>query len=590
MKTLVVEDDANMRFLFETLLRARGHEVHAFGDAESALKSFETHHHPLVLSDWVLEGMDGVELIRRMRALPGGGDTIILVITSRNQTEDLLQALAAGADDYLTKPFNPELLIVRLMIAENRVQGRRERQETRGRLDETVLALAKAHADLQTLLGRLQVGTVFTDEHGCLTYVNPLACRLLGVRDPEDLGKSWRRVFPFSEADQSRLEAMSSAPTGGRLSLALPPKSGSDARYIMEAEVQEDPRDPRRQLFFFYDVTEVHDLRKELDSRARLQNLVGVSEPMQAVFQVIKDVAEVDATVLIEGETGTGKELVARAIHDLSPRKTRPFIAVNCAGLTDSLLTSQLFGHRRGAFTGAMQDHEGLFESANGGTLFLDEIGDIPMPVQTALLRVLQEKEITRVGENRPRKIDVRVLCATHRDLSAEVAKGNFRADLLYRIRVARVSIPPLRLRREDIPLMVAAFLQQLRASMGKRINGLESDAMRLLMSYDWPGNVRELRSALEFAVIRCRGNALQVEDLPAELHALNIPTSPAKPEPEPMRHAEQPPRNKALSLDDALQRAQGNRTEAARLMGVSRATFYRLLSRQGTDVTTEPR
>ena len=177
---------------------------------------------------------------------------------------------------------------------------------------------------------------------------------------------------------------------------------------------------------------------------------------------------------------------------------------MNCAGLTESLLSSQLFGHKRGAFTGAIEDHQGLLEAANGGTLLLDEIGDIPMTVQNQLLRVLQEREITRLGESRPRKIDVRVLAATHRSLSDEAAKGSFRSDLFYRIRVARISLPSLRARREDIPLLAASFLAQFSAASGKRVTELSHDGLRLLAGYHWPGNVRELRSAIEFAVIRC--------------------------------------------------------------------------------------
>jgi DNA-binding NtrC family response regulator len=291
---------------------------------------------------------------------------------------------------------------------------------------------------------------------------------------------------------------------------------------------------------------------------------------MQQVYQQIRDVARVDSTVLIDGETGTGKELVARAIHAASHRKDKPFVAVNCAGLTESILSSQLFGHKRGAFTGAIEDHQGLFEAANDGTLLLDEIGDIPITVQNQLLRVLQEREIVRLGETRPRKIDVRVLAATHRNLSDEVAKGNFRADLFYRIRVARIAVPPLRERREDIPLLAASFLAQFSVAGGKQVTEMSHEVVRLLMDYDWPGNVRELRSAIEFAVIRCRGSAIQPDDLPPEIiepadFASSIPGDPLSDE-------------KARFLE-ALNRSRGNRALAARLLGISRATLYRRLA-----------
>jgi DNA-binding NtrC family response regulator len=341
-------------------------------------------------------------------------------------------------------------------------------------------------------------------------------------------------------------------------------------RLWLEADVKDDPRDPRGKIFFLYDVTEVHDLRRLLDERAQFYDLLGKSAVMQQVYQQIRAVARVDSTVLIEGETGTGKELVARAIHAASHRKDKPFIAVNCAGLTEALLASQLFGHKRGAFTGAIEDHQGLFEAANGGTLLLDEIGDIPMAVQNQLLRVLQEREIVRLGETRPRKIDVRLLAATHRSLTDEMTKGNFRTDLFYRIRVARIAVPELRERREDIPLLAASFLAQFSAAVGKSVTELSHEAVRLLMDHPWPGNVRELRSAIEFAVIRCGGAVLQPDDLPPEIiepanFISSIPGDPLNDE-------------KARFLE-ALTRSRGNRALAARLLGISRATLYRRLA-----------
>lgn len=657
MKTLVVEDDPSMRLLLETLLRARGHDVSTFADAAAGLEAWKQEPHPLVLLDWMMKGMSGVDLCRQMRSLPGGQSCVIILITARNQPEDLLAALDAGADDYITKPLSADLLIVRLMIAEERVHTRHARQHAEVRLKETHQALEKHHADLLAVLDSLRVGIALIDEQGRLTFLNGLASQLMGVGSDQCLGRPWQEVFALEADDRAHLSKELQQPQleQERWSLRMENRNGN--QFWVELEVQPDPRDPARRIVFFYDVSEVHDLREQLDTRARFHQLIGRSEAMQRVFQQIRDVAPVDATVMIEGETGTGKELAARAIHDNSNRKAGPFIAVNCAGLTDSLLTSQLFGHRRGAFTGAVSDHEGLFESANGGTLFLDEIGDIPPNVQTSLLRVLQEKEVTRVGENRPRKIDVRVLCATHRNLLKEVERGAFRADLLYRIRVARVTMPPIRQHPEDIPLMVASFLNHFRTAIGKRVLSVSADAMRQLAQYPWPGNVRELRSAVEYAVIRARGPVLLAEDLPAEIleltqgsrrgslrggepersgtrlelanppplpvpsgasvpaagsPPLTLPSPPAaaavlprgRPEPSSRgdhlertafarRLAPAAPDDSDLpmteelrqSLLNALRRARGNRSNAARLMGVSRATFYRYLTRAGISV-----
>jgi DNA-binding NtrC family response regulator len=321
-------------------------------------------------------------------------------------------------------------------------------------------------------------------------------------------------------------------------------------------------------IVFLYDVSEVRALRRRVEERASFDDMIGASPAMQDVYRLIEDLAQVDSTVLVEGETGAGKELVARALHTRSRRSGGAFVAVNCAGLPESLVASQLFGHKRGAFTGAVADQRGLFEAASGGTLFLDEIGDVPPGVQTSLLRVLQDKQVTRLGETSSRKIDARVVVATHRDLNEEVREGRFRADLLYRIRVGRIRLPALRERREDIPLLVKRFLADLRAEIGKPVSGTSTEAMRVLTAYRWPGNVRELRSALEFAVIRTRSERIQPDDLPPELDA-------------PPADSDEAERRR---YENALERAGGNRTRAAELLGISRATFYRRLGQLGLD------
>ncbi|MCH5375163.1 MAG: sigma-54 dependent transcriptional regulator, partial [Planctomycetes bacterium] len=339
----------------------------------------------------------------------------------------------------------------------------------------------------------------------------------------------------------------------------------------LEVEIVDDPRDRQRRVLFIYDISPLFDLRRQLDENAAFEGLIGRSKSMQQVFQAIQELARVDSTVLIDGETGTGKELVARAIHQLSPRRASPFVAVNCAALNEDLAASQLFGHRRGAFTGAFDSQQGFFESARGGTLFLDEIGDLPLRVQTTLLRVLEENTVTPLGDPRPRPVDVRVLAATHQDLARETADRRFRKDLFYRIRVARISLPPLRDRREDVPLLVRAFLADHRAALGKWIDDVGDTTMAVIMAHDWPGNVRELRNALEFAVVRAKGSILQPADLPPELC-------------EP--HGAEGFDSAGMAREDriraVLEQAQGNRTRAAALLGVSRATFYRRLRELG--------
>jgi len=444
------------------------------------------------------------------------------------------------------------------------------RKLAENQLQEMYRQVERSRNDLRSILNELRIGTVMTDKNGHVIFLNSAARRLFDRPESVSNDLPWQKLFGLDVENTRNLRAVIDKPLAERNRIALHLDAIDGRRLWLEADVKDDPRDTTGKIFFLYDVTDVHDLRRLLDERAQFYDLLGKSAAMQQVYQQIRAVAQVDSTVLIEGETGTGKELVARAIHAASHRKDKPFVAVNCAGLTESLLGSQLFGHKRGAFTGAIEDHQGLFEAANGGTLLLDEIGDIPMTVQNQLLRVLQEREIVRLGETRPRKIDVRLLAATHRSLSDEVTRGNFRTDLFYRIRVARIAVPALRERREDIPLLAASFLAQFSAAAAKRVTELSNEAVRLLMDHPWPGNVRELRSAIEFAVIRCGGAVIQPEDLPPEIGApsdfgSSIPGDPLNDE-------------KARFLD-ALDRSRGNRALAARLLGISRATLYRRLA-----------
>ena len=314
-------------------------------------------------------------------------------------------------------------------------------------------------------------------------------------------------------------------------------------------------------------MSEVQSLKKSTkDYLPIFHNIVGKSWQMKSIFAQIEELAKIDATVLIEGETGSGKELAARAIHNAGGRSRKPFIAVNCAGLSESVLVSQLFGHKRGAFTSAITDQIGFFEAANGGTLFLDEIGDISPTIQTNLLRILEEKEVTRLGETKPRKIDVRILTATNQDLNKLVSNGSFRTDLFYRIRVMRLQLPPLRERLNDIPLLIENFLQEYQNSTGKPVSSISKDTLQKLLEYSWPGNIRELKNTIQQAILKSKTNTIQINDLPIEISGLSDITTMLSIEEEQQR------------LLAAIESANGNRTLAARLLGLSRATFYRRL------------
>ncbi len=453
------------------------------------------------------------------------------------------------------------------MLAEDLTMKSHRRAETSlmGQLE----ASERTKDDALALLQHLGLAALVLDERGCITFVSDRGLVILGLAADHVIGRVWEQALPLKKEDRSMIrEMINTSSTNGKVGPVC--LEGPRACWI-EMEIHRDPRHPGRQIVVLNDRTELHTLRQALNEQASFHDLVGKSPAMLRIYQLVREVAQVDTTVLIEGETGTGKELIARAIHFSSARKKKPFIAANCAGFTDSILTSQLFGHKRGAFTGAVHDQQGLFEAAEGGTLFLDEIGDIPPPVQTALLRVMQEKEITRLGEARPRKVDVRVVAATHHNLSEDVVRGAFRADLLYRIRIARVQLPPLRERREDIPLLTHSFLSQICTATGKTIDGISPDTLRLLMCHVWPGNVRELKSAIEFAVISCKGRHILPTDLPPEIAAVPVAPSPSTWIP----LSGQDEKSKLLA---ALSDAKGNRTEAAKRLGVSRATFYRRL------------
>jgi DNA-binding NtrC family response regulator len=264
---------------------------------------------------------------------------------------------------------------------------------------------------------------------------------------------------------------------------------------------------------------EAADLRQRVDDRFQFGNILGEHPSMQRLMKNVAQVARSRATVLIHGETGTGKELIAAAIHQNSKRKDRPFIRLNCASLSETLLESELFGHERGSFTGAVARREGRFKQADGGTLFLDEVSEIPMSVQIKLLRFLQEWEFERVGGNETLKVDVRVVAATNRELKQRVEDGRFREDLFYRLKVVQLDVPPLRVRRSDIPLLAYSFLRKYAAENGRSVQGLGEDALQHLMIYPWPGNVRELENAIERAVVMCEGDLIEKDDLPTSAH-----------------------------------------------------------------------
>ena len=335
------------------------------------------------------------------------------------------------------------------------------------------------------------------------------------------------------------------------------------------------------------DLSEISLARQEaeealirLGEKHRLENLIGKSHEMQKVFAAINAASASEATILIMGESGTGKELVAGAIHQRSARRTYPLIAVNCSALTESLLESELFGHVKGAFTGAIQNRIGRFEEADGGTVFLDEIGEISPFIQVKLLRVLQEREIERVGDSKTRKVNIRIIAATNRDLYNRVKEGHFRDDLYYRLKVFPIVLPPLRKRKEDIPLLTRHFIDQQVRKTGKKIKGISQHAMRIFLDHSWPGNVRELENAIEHAFVLCNRDHIEIFDLPLELRQ---PADECWPESVEGKAARNSSVSKSLSereLMELLKKSDWNKAEVARRLGVSRTAVWKYMKK----------
>lgn len=318
------------------------------------------------------------------------------------------------------------------------------------------------------------------------------------------------------------------------------------------------------------------ELQEEIERRKQFDSIVGKSAGMRRVFDMVRQVAPTRASVLITGESGVGKELIADALHDLSPRKGKPLVKVHCAALAATLLESELFGHEKGAFTGAISRKRGRFELANEGTLFLDEIGEIDQNVQIKILRVLQDKKFERVGGEETLEVDVRVITATNRDLKAEIEKGTFREDLFYRLNVVNIHVPPLRERKDDIPLLAASFLKEFAEENGKRIDGLDARARAALYAYDWPGNVRELRNCVESAVVMAKSSIVGIDDLPPSIRAgddagwIRIPVGSTLAEAE------------KLVIRETLSNNKGNKSRTAEILDIGRKTLHRKLAEYG--------
>ena len=421
---------------------------------------------------------------------------------------------------------------------------------------------------------------IFTiDEQGRITSFNRMAERLTGYSKDEVLGHPCSSVFRADICDQDcplKRSIHALERTEDREVLIHTRDGHHRPVAISTAALISPDGSVLGGVEMFRDLSLVKELRKKLEGRYVFEDIISKNQAMQRVFELLPPVANSQSTVLIEGDSGTGKEIVARAIHNLGPRRAAPFVAVNCGALPENLVESELFGYRRGAFTDAKTDKPGRFGLAEGGTILLDEVGDLPQSTQVKLLRVLQEREFEPLGATAPVKADVRVIAATNRNLEAEVKARRFRQDLYFRLAVVRIELPPLSHRREDIPLLTNHFIQRFNALQGRRIRHCSERAMAALLAHSYPGNVRELENAIEHAFVVCAGDIIQREDLPVHIVAAvkDKKELMTVAQPSPLESAE------ADAIRAVLEMHRGNRAAAAKELGVSRNTLWRKMTR----------
>jgi len=452
---------------------------------------------------------------------------------------------------------------------------------------------------LRQFLDNLEEGVLFLDQERHVVAINEAASRMLGQDHDTILNKLCPSLFQGTSCARScgkrgHCTLMANAKGGKKIQdLVVQRPDGTLIPLRMWAMVLPTSEPLGYCAVVLRDRSHEMQLQEEASNRMHLGGLVGNSAVMQELFRQILRAAASEASVLITGESGTGKELVARALHDNSSRARSPYIRVHCAAFPEQLLEGELFGHARGAFTGATTAREGRFEAAHGGTLLLDEIGEVPLNIQVKLLRVLQEREIERLGENQPRKVDVRIIAATHRDLPAMVSRSEFRADLYYRLRVLPLHVPALRERREDIPLLASAMLANILARHQGRDVQLSAEALGALNAYNWPGNVRELANALEYATVHVDGTAILARHLPPEIREAGHQVVGAPVAFVPLASAaalvqryyrapaQQAGQEKEILLL-ALKESGGNKAATAEKLGMSRTTLWKRLKQYG--------
>ena len=587
---LVIDDEESLRNTFQFFLQNEGYSpVITASTYEEALNEINDRHFDLIISDIVLGGSTGIDLLRRVREL--GRTCPVVMITGYPTVETASEAVRLGAFDYIPKPVEKQTLLktARLALRQHQLeQGQRRAEQERERYRTFLETVFKSVAD----------GIITVDMNLGIMEMNPAARLLLGELEPGLAEQnSIARLCSRDEFAPLKKDLLQALKTGGEISARNFECQGTGRRRkvlsVSTAPLKDGAGGLAGAVLVVRDQSPVEAV--PTGRRQQFHRFLGASDAMQAAYTMIENVGRVDLTVLITGESGTGKELAAEALHLESHRKNRPLVKVDCTAIPESLLESELFGHRKGSFTGADRDRLGRILQADGGTLFLDEIGDISPLMQLRLLRFLQESTFYPVGQDTPLHVDVRVITATNVDLKEKVRSGAFREDLYFRLRVIDIILPPLRERGDDILLLADHFIARIAPKVGKTIGGLSDQARQLLLQHRWPGNVRELEHVIERACVLCPGPTISTDHLPLDLTSLprpaerpvfadSGPTQPVYAEPAPVAPATT--LSRADRIVAALRTAGGNKAKAARLLGIDRTTLYRKIKELRLDLS----
>ncbi len=595
-KILIVDDETSIRLTFEMFLGREGYgPITTAATIDEALLAIASQDFDLIISDIVLEGARGTDLLRKIRKT--GIECPVVMITGFPNLDSAAEAVRYGAFDYISKPVNKETLLrfVRQALLHWNLEKEKKRL-----LQEN----ERYKRYLEAILSSVNDAIITLDNDMNIIQINNTARNWLACS--EDNPPANINALPREMGQSCLMDAMLVLKTQKEVrehQIECHRPDGNIRIISLNASPLHDTNDEFSGVVIVARDITLPEPAENSAVRNQFHGYIGASAVMQSVYKLIENVGKVDTAVLITGESGTGKELAAEALHAESPRRDQPLIKVDCAAITEDLLESELFGHKKGAFTGADRDRPGRLLQANHGTVFLDEIGDISPRMQLRLLRFLQEKTFTPVGQDSPIQVDVRIIAATNVNLMAQVRAGNFREDLYYRLKVVEIKLPPLREREDGIPILVYHFLSLFREQLKKNIYGISDQAMHLLNHYSWPGNVRELRHVIERACVLCEGQTISVEHFPEEIrlpqeqggralneqagtvqatHGANF-AAPVIPEPSfTSATGPSPYITEKEELIDALRRARGNKAKAARLLDFDRSTLYRKMQRIG--------